>query len=287
MRATSDFTRYLDARWADFVGGLEDEGIAPDAARLAVAETLLASRGSWERRVENEQVDVTLWAEIRERVGLPPVPGAVAPHAVRTSDPGDLPGPWLEQASSLRAGRRRRGVRLGLLAAAIAVVAGAGWVWWASLPPAPAVREETNVLPVPWYAAGELHLSEVVVSLPGIVVFAAEDDEVVARLSNGDVAVIRADGEVDELESTPESLSAEPPTLPNSLVMGPYDVLLQSVTTAEGGTAHLLDSSRRAEEGGALRLSEAGRRAVVVCDPGGSCAEPQTVVTGSQGIRLG
>ena len=42
--ADPDFGRYLDARWPDLVGGLEDEGVAPDRARLAVAETLLASR---------------------------------------------------------------------------------------------------------------------------------------------------------------------------------------------------------------------------------------------------
>lgn len=287
MSATSDFTRYLDARWADLVGGLEDEGVAPEVARLAVAETLLASRGSWGRRNENEQVDQTLWAEIRERADLPPTPGEVAPHAVRTPDPADLPGPWLERASDLRAARRRRGVRLGLLAAAVAVAAGVGWAWWASLPPAPEVREEANVLPVPWYAKGELHLSEVVVALPGVVSFVAEGDEVVARLSTGEFTVVRADGEVDELESAPAALAVVPPVVPDELPTGPYDVLLQSVTTAEGGTAHLLDSSRRSEDGGALRLSETGRRAVVVCDPSGSCGAPQTVVTGSQSIRLG
>lgn len=285
MTAEPDFTHYLDARWADLVGGLEDEGVAPDTARLAVAETLLASRGSWRRRIENEQVDATLWAEIRERAGLRPRPGEVAPHAVRTPDAADLPGPWLEEATLLRSQRRRRGVRLGLLAAVVAMIAGAGWAWWASQPPAPEVREEANVLPVPWYAAGELHLSDVVVELPGIDSFVADDEEVVALMTSGAVKVVRADGDVDDLDTAPPELS-EPP-VPDGLPTGRYDVVVQSVTTAEGGTAHLLDSSRRIDDGGALRLSETGRRAVVVCDADGSCAAPRTLVTGSQSIRLG
>lgn len=287
MTAEPDFAHYLDARWADMVGGLEDEGVAPDEARRAVAETLLASRGSWRRRVESEQVDRTLWAEIRERAGLPPRPGEVAPHAVHAPDSADLPGRWLEEAEIRRRARRRRGVRLGLLAAVLVVIAGAGWAWWASLPPAPEVREETNVLSVPWYAAGELHLSEVVVALPGIDAFAADDDEVVALLTSGEVKVIRADGEVDDLDTAPPQLSAAAPAVPDRLPVGPYDVVVQSVTTTEGGTAHLLDSSRRTDDGGAIRLSETGRRAVVVCDAEGACAEPQTVVMGPQRIRLG
>ena len=75
MAGDTDFTRYVDARWADLVGGLEDEGVPADDARLAVAETLLASRRTWSRRVREEQVDVSLWADLRERTGLPARPG--------------------------------------------------------------------------------------------------------------------------------------------------------------------------------------------------------------------
>jgi len=149
------------------------------------------------------------------------------------------------------------------------------------------VRDETNALPVPWYAAGELHLSEVVVELPGIDAFTADDDEVVALLSSGEVKVVRPDGEVDDLETAPPELFAAPPAVPDRLSIGQFDVVVQSVTTAAGGTAHLLDSSRRTDDGGAIRLSETGRRAVVVCDAEGVCAEPQTMVTGSQRIQLG
>lgn len=287
MSGEPDFARYLDARWADLVGGLEDEGVAPDSARLAVAAALLAARGSWGRRVEREQIDQTLWAELRERTGLPPRPGEVAPHAVRSAEPADLPGPWLAEATALRGAHRRRGVRLGLLAGVVVLIAGAGWTWWASVPPVPEVRQEANVLPVPWYAGGELHLRRVVVGLPGVDAFAARGDEVVARLTTGEVRVIRADGDVDDLEVAPPELFAPPPPVPTGLRPGPYDVVVQSVTTAGGGTAHLLDSALRTGAGGEIRLSETGRRAVAVCDAGGTCAAPLTLDTGSQSIRLG
>ena len=65
MTERTDFATYVDARWPDLVGGLEDEGVPGDRARLAVAGALLAARRSWQRRVRDEQVDVTLWAEAR------------------------------------------------------------------------------------------------------------------------------------------------------------------------------------------------------------------------------
>ena len=61
------------------------------------------------------------------------------------------------------------------------------------------------MLPVPWYAAGELHLSDVVVELPGIDSFVADDDEVVALMTTGAVKVVRADGDVDDLDTAEEA----------------------------------------------------------------------------------
>ncbi len=291
MAAETDFTRYLDARWADLVSGLEAEGVDPDAARQAVAEALLGRRGSWAQRVRSEQVDQTLWAELRERTSLPPRPGAVAPHAGRALDPADLPEPWLQRAEVIRGARRRRSARLALAGAALAVVAGAGWGWWASLPSPPPVRAEVNTLAVPWYAAGDLHLAEVVVELRGVSAFAAQGDDVVVQMTSGEVQVVRADGDVDDLDEAgaelTEVLAAGSSLSSAGVPLGRYDVILQSVPTADGGTAHLLDSSRRTDDRGALRLSESGRRAVVICDPDGVCEPPQTLVTGSQSIRLG
>ena len=52
MADGSDFARYVDARWPDLVGGLEDEGVPADDARLAVAGALAgtgSTTGSWAR----------------------------------------------------------------------------------------------------------------------------------------------------------------------------------------------------------------------------------------------
>ena len=76
MSDGSDFARWVDARWPDLVGGLEDDGVAPDDARLAVAEVLLASRHGWDRRVREEQVDLAVWAALVEEVRV--VVGAMA-----------------------------------------------------------------------------------------------------------------------------------------------------------------------------------------------------------------
>ena len=43
MADRSDFATYVDARWPDLVGGLEDEGVPGDRARLTVAEVLLGA----------------------------------------------------------------------------------------------------------------------------------------------------------------------------------------------------------------------------------------------------
>lgn len=288
MSADPDFTRYVDARWPDLVGGLEDEGVAAHDARLAVAETLAASRRQWSRRVRDEQVDVSLWAEARERSGLPARPGEPAPHGVRPFDPRDTADEWLARAESLRAARRWRGARRGFAWLVVAAVLAAGWAWWASRPEPPAVREEANALPVPWYAQGELHLADVVVELPGVVAFVADGSAVVARLRSGEVVRVGADGDVDEVGDAPAVLD-EPPVAPPvaglARTLGPYDVLVQSVPLAGGGWAHLIDSSRRDGAQDAVRQSESGRRAVVVCRTESSCDAPVTVLEGGT-IRL-
>ena len=281
MSADPDFTRYVDARWPDLVGGLEDDGVAPDDARLAVAETLVASRRQWSRRVRDEQVDVSLWAEARERAGLPVRPGEPAPHGVRPLDPRDTADAWLARAEALRTTRRWRGARRGLAGLVAAGVLAAGWAWWAARPEPPAVREEANELPVPWYAQGELHLADVVVDLQGIEVFVADGDDVVARLRSGEVVRVAADGDVDEVDDAPASLdelSLAPPMAGLAGTLGPYDVLVQSVPLADGGWAHLIDSSRRDGALDAVRQSESGRRAVVVCRTETTCDAPLTVL---------
>lgn len=284
MTDDTDFAHYLAARWPDLVGALEDEGVPGDDARLAVAQALLASRRSWSRRVREENVDVTLWAELRERGGLPARPGEAAPHGVRRSDPADAPDPWLEQAGRLRARRRRRGVRLGVAWLAGAAVLAAVWVWWAGRPEPREVREEANTLPVIWYAQGRLHLEDVVVELPGVEEFVAWGSGAAAVLGSGDVVSVDADGDVHEIDRAPATLT-DAPDPPPYLPLGQYDVLVQSAPVPGGGWAHLLDSSRR-EGQDAVRQSESGRRAIVVCTADFVCGEPRTVVEADGSIRL-
>lgn len=286
----SDFAAYVEARWPDLVGGLEDAGVPGDDARLAVAEALLAARRSWQRRVRDEQVDVTLWAEVRERAGLAVQPGEPVPHAVRTRDPHDDPEPWLERARRARAVRRRRGARRVVAGLAVVALLAAGWAWWAARPEPPAVRREANRVPVAWYAEGELHLEDVVVELPDIETFVADftdaagGADVVARLRTGEVVRVDAEGEVETLDEAPEALD-EVPLAPPVRGMGPYDVLVESVPMAGGGWAHLVDSARRAGAEEELRQSETGRRAVIVCPTEWTCASPVTIDAGGS-VRL-
>ncbi|CUR59903.1 hypothetical protein NOCA1190159 [metagenome] len=285
MTDGSDFSLYLAARWPDLVGGLEDEGVAPDAARLAVAQVLLASRRSWSRRVRDEDVDVTLWAELRARTGLPTRPGGTAPHGVRPADPTDAPEPWLERAEQARAVRRRRGARRGAAWLVGVAVLVAGWAWWAGRPPPGEVRQEDNPLPVAWYAQGYLHLEEVVVELPDVEAFVAWGSGAAAVLRSGEVVRIDADGDVHDIHRAPPTLD-EAPDAPPYLPLGAYDVLVQSAPVPGGGWAHLLDSSRRAGQQDEVRQSESGRRAIVVCTADLVCGEPRTIVEADGSIRL-
>ncbi|RYB89039.1 hypothetical protein EUA06_18225 [Nocardioides glacieisoli] len=280
----TDFATYVYARWPDMVGGLEDEGVAADEARLAVAEALLGRRSSWPRRSRDEDVDVTLWAEIRERAALPPT-GQPAPHGVRPYDPHDGPEDWFARAEARRGARRRRGaVRVAVGVLVLAVLA-AGWQWWASIPPAPEVRKEANSLPVVWYAAGELHLEDVVVELPGIDTFVADGSGAAAVLRNGETVRIDEDGDVTTIDDPPDALDEEPDP-PRFVAITQYDVVLQAAPVAGGGWAYLLDSSRRDGATDAVRRSESGRRALVVCRAELDCAPAVTVVAADGAIRL-
>jgi hypothetical protein len=284
MTDGADFARYVDARWPDLVGGLEDEGVPAEDARMAVASTLLASRRSWTRRVRDENVDVALWAEVRERARLAPRPGEPAPHGVRPFDPRDAPEVWLGRAELARGDRRRRGARRGVVWLAVAAVLAAGWLWWAARPEPPAVREEANALPVVWYAAGELHLAEVVVELPAVDEFVAWGSGAAVRLRSGEVVRVDADGDVHDMDQAPAALD-DAPAPPPFLALGEYDVLVQSAPVPGGGWAHLLDSSRRDGSSDAVRKSESGRRAIVVCTADFTCSSPSTIDTDGS-IRL-
>lgn len=280
-----DFAAYVAVRWPDLVGGLEADGVAPDDARLAVGSTLLAHQRGWSRLVREQQVDVVLWSEARERAGLPPRPGEAAPHGVAVPDPADPPEPWLARAREARSVDRRRTVRRSVIGLAVLALLAAGWAWWAARPVPPPVREEANPLPVVWYSGGELHLARVVVGLPAVDEFVADGDDVVARLGDGGYVRVRADGDVEELDAEPTGLADNRPA-PAYLPPGRYDTRLQSVPLPGGGWAHLIDSSRRTGSQDAVRRSESGRRALVVCPTASTCESPVTISGTDASIRL-
>lgn len=282
----ADFSDYVHARWARLAAALEAEGVPVDDARLAVAQAMLVRKRGWKRLVREEQVDLLVWQDARRRAGLPEA--RALPPDVETGPPPpgttDSPDDWLVRArSSLRHGRARR-LRRGALVLALVVVALAGLAWWDARPDPPEVRAEDNPLPVTWYAAGELHLDEVVVDLPAVEAFADWQGGVAVRFVGGKLVLVQQDGSVDELDEEPAPLArpfVAPPYQP-----GPDDMVIQTVPLAGGGWVHLLDSSRREafEEG--LRMSETGRRALVTCTEAGVCGPPQTVTEGTTAIRL-
>jgi hypothetical protein len=285
MAHGSDFATYVDARWPDLVAGLEDEGVPADDARLAVAQTLVASRRSWARRVRDENVDVVLWADVRERAMLAPRPGSTAPHGVRRFDPRDAPEDWLARAEQERGRSRRRAARRGLVWTAVVATLAAGWLWWAARPEPPPVREEANTLPVVWYAADELHLEDVVVELPDIETFVASGSGAAAVLRSGEVVRIDADGEVTPTDDPPEAL-ADPPVAPRFVAVTQYEVIVQAAPVPGVGWAYLLDSSRRDGVNDSLRRAQIGRRQLVVCRAELECGSAVTIAGTAGSLRL-
>jgi hypothetical protein len=96
---------------------------------------------------------------------------------------------------------------------------------------------------------------------------------------------VDAGGGVHEIDDAPATLD-HPLRPPPFLALGRYDVLVQTVPVPGGGWAHLLDSSRRAGVQDAVRQSESGRRALVVCTADYTCGEPRTIVEADGSIRL-
>lgn len=283
MVADADFSDYLQARWPLLVAALEREGVASAEAHLAVAEVLVANRRGWRRLVDEESVDVHVWQALRERAGLPDQPGSTPPVTTVGVDPTrpvDRPEPWLERAEALRRRRRWRDVRrylLGLVAAALVVAA---LVWWGSRPD---VREETNPLPVPWYAGEELHLAEVVVELPDVDSFVAFGDGAAVRLEDGEVIEVDGDGDVSALDDPPQDL-VFPPSLPDYLPFGRYTYVVQGTVLPDGGRAFVLDS-RRGDRNNSLQIPTSSHRVLVLCEPGGSCRKAEGGIP-AEGFRL-
>lgn len=183
-------------------------------------------------------------------------------------------------ADELERPRRRRFTlcALGALAVVAAVVA------VVSLQPTPpAVRTEDNRVPVPWFADGELHLADVVVSLPRAGSFAPLDDGVVIEDADGSLLMVDADGAVSGFD-------AAMPDVPAPEVPAPYDAdaptRLDVTLTPGGEPVHLMEISLSRHEGEIyLRNSETVRRMFLICLDAG-CTSMRRVVVAGADVRL-
>jgi hypothetical protein len=157
---------------------------------------------------------------------------------------------------------RRR--RIGLRAAGVFLLVVVAGVLWSLRPQPPAVTEEPNPLPVPWYDGTDLHLAEVRVTLPDLGTFVADGDGVIVR-REGEVQRVDADGEVSsytgKVDFGADTTLSVPP-------LDPHDRLLQSVDGPSDTTLHLVQMfSSDPEAGTYVRLSETGRRVLLLCTP--------------------
>lgn len=178
---------------------------------------------------------------------------------------------------------RRRRLTLAALGVLVLLIVGA--VVISLLPAPPAVRQEANPVPVPWFAEGELHLADVVVSLPGAGAFVAVDDGVVIEDEDGSLLLVRADGDVSDFDGPMPAFSE--PDLP-----APYDARgdmsrrLGVVIAPSGEVVHLMEIAAAGPEAGVyVRLSETINRLFVVCrNP--PCTTISRVVVKGRDVRL-
>lgn len=185
-------------------------------------------------------------------------------------------------AEELERPRRRW---LTLCAIAVLLVAAGIAVVVALQPAPPAVRSEANRVPVPWFADEELHLADVVVSLPGAGAFAPVDGGVVIEDADDSLLLVEADGHVSDFDGTM-------PDLPEPVLPSPYDPSapgaqqLDVVLAPDGDAVHLMELSvSRHEAEVYLRQSETVRRMFLLCLDR-ECSSIERVVVPGADVRL-
>jgi hypothetical protein len=185
-------------------------------------------------------------------------------------------------AGELERPRRRR---LSLYAVGALALLVAGAVIVTLFPAAPAVREEANRVPVPWFADGELHLADVVVRLPRAGSFAPLDDGVVIEDEDGSLLLVDADGGVSEYEDAM-------PDVPEPGVAPPYDPntpgarRLEVAIAPSGEVVHLMELPLSRHEAEVyLRQSETVRRMFIICSDWG-CSSVRRIVVPGADVRL-
>jgi hypothetical protein len=185
-------------------------------------------------------------------------------------------------ADELDRPRRRR---LTLLAAAALALVVVGAVVVSLLPAPPTVREEVNPVPVPWFAEGELHLAEVVVTLPGAGAFVPVGDGVVIEDEDGSLLLVEADGSVSDFDGA-MPVVAEPDVPEPYDAGGAFSRRLGVTLAPSGEEVHLMEIAASGPDAGVyLRLSETARRLFVVClNP--NCTTVRRIVVAGNDVRL-
>lgn len=185
-------------------------------------------------------------------------------------------------AEELERPRRRRLTRAALAVLALLI---AGTVIISFLPAPPAVRKEANLVPVPWFAEGELHLADVVVTLPGAGAFVPLDNGVVIEDEDDSLLLVEADGSVSDYDEAMPAFSE--PDVP-----APYDARgevtrrLGVAIAPTGETVHLMEIAAAGPEAGVyVRLSETVNRLFVVCLVP-NCTSVRRVVVEGRDVRL-
>lgn len=176
-----------------------------------------------------------------------------------------------------------RRLTLWALAALALLIAVVGVI--SLLPAPPEVRQETNPIPVPWFAEGKLHLAEVVVTLPGAGDFAPLDDGVVIEDEDDSLLLVAADGEVSDFDG-------KMPDVPELDLPVPYDSRndlserLDVALVPGGGSVHLMAIAADGPESGIfVRYSETISRVFVVCGTP-QCTLRSRVVVQGRDVRL-
>lgn len=185
-------------------------------------------------------------------------------------------------ADELERPRRRR---LTLLAMAALALLAVGAVIVSLLPAPPAVREQANPIPVPWFAEGRLHLADVVVTLPGAGAFAAVDEGVVIEDEDGSMLLVDADGSVSDFDGPM-------PDVPQPEVPLPYDATgafsrrLDVTVSPSGEEVHLMEIAASGPDAEVyFRLSETARRVFIVC-LNSNCTTVRRIVVPGTDVRL-
>lgn len=197
-----DFATYAQARWPALVAFLVDEGAEREAAEEQATAGLARFRPRWREVRDDHDLDQQVLAVVTGRADSAQADRFLTSLAAQR-EVDELPPrepPVAEILDRARAARRRTAKRWGVAAAVLVLLAGGGWLVARQLARPPGVRDAANALPVPWYAAGTLHLADVTVSRPQVVTMVRVIGGAVVTLGRDRVvSLVDHDGRVHRL----------------------------------------------------------------------------------------